>query len=246
MASYEPPRDGYGQEPARLRTSRLSTAAVLGLAAAVIAGPIGLAIVGQVIDGDRGPGNLPGGQAATAVATSSPARPSVSPAPVAIWKPSPKVTPTLAGPRPSGTVFVDVHLAGASGTRVAAFLVPGVPGYSGGDSPADGVGGLSADVTSDDFILSGLIRELPPGDPWPDFAARPAVLVAPGIYTIVVWVSEQLRPWADTLPDLPIDGACSAFLTVREGRQTTVKVAGPDLSSPGLTVPLPVCSRAGL
>jgi hypothetical protein len=132
-------------------------------------------------------------------------------------------------------------VVGASGGQTVSVTVSGVTGhdgdelagvlYAGGeltDLDSDALGGFWVVVDGDDATTTEVLREPGAlGDGRFPFVAEQALKVAPGAYTLVMWVDDGLGPVSRWVP-LNSDGAglygCQAVFEVGDAAQTDVTV----------------------
>jgi hypothetical protein len=134
--------------------------------------------------------------------------------------------PPVSGVGDGQTVSVTVSdVTGHAGDDLAVVL------YGGGkltDLDGDVLGGFWSVISGDEFTTTEVVRE--PGDlgvgRFP-FVTDQALTVAPGRYTLVVWVDDGLNPARDRVP-VNTDGqglfACQAVFDVGDAAQTDVAV----------------------
>ena len=166
---------------------------------------------------------IPGTDAAAAVA------------PDDLWMPELEMSmPPVSGVGDGQTVSVTVSgVSGRAGDDLAVVL------YEGGeltDLDRDALGGFWSVISGDEFTTTEVVRE--PGDlgvgRFP-FVSDAALTVAPGRYTLVVWVDDALNPVSRWVPintytdgDVLIEGTdlfgCQAGFEVDDDTQTDVVV----------------------
>jgi hypothetical protein len=126
-----------------------------------------------------------------------------------------------------GTVEVTVRgLEGALGGQIAGVLIPGSTG-----TPVDSsIGGFAADIDTDPFATTQLIRE--PSEafvgPFPYVSDAP-LKVEPGVYTLSLWwrPDDPLLPYSRWVPAAQ-DGlaGCATVIEVPEGGSADVTITG--------------------
>ena len=150
--------------------------------------------------------------------------------------------PAVSGGEDGQTVSVTVSgVSGRAGDDLAVVL------YEGGaltDLDRAPLGGFWSVISGDEFTTTEVVRE--PGDlgvgRFP-FVSDQALTVAPGRYTLVVWVDDSLNPVSGRVP-LNTDGrglfGCQAGFEVDDDAQTDVVVTAnlhPDGWNTNCTTP---------